>query len=88
VLVSSNMEGIAGLVDRLYVLDAGRVALTGTTRDLFARPADLRAHGLDVPPVAAVAHALAARGLPLARLPLTVDEALEEMWTILSSSAT
>ncbi|HSJ56180.1 MAG TPA: ATP-binding cassette domain-containing protein, partial [Anaerolineae bacterium] len=74
ILVSSNMEDVAGLVDRLYVLDAGCVVMSGPTRDLFSRPADLRAYGLDVPPVTAIAHALAARGLPLAHLPLTVDE--------------
>ncbi len=85
VFVSSNMEDVAGLVERVYVMDEGRVVMSGTTRQVFARPAELRRYGLGVPQVTEVAHELAARGIPLANLPLTVAEGVDEIWRILNS---
>lgn len=85
ILISPSMEDVAGLVDRIYVLDEGRVVMSGTTREVFGRATELRQYGLDVPQVAAVAHELARRGLPVARVPLTVAEGSSEVWRILSS---
>jgi energy-coupling factor transport system ATP-binding protein len=85
VFVSPSMEDIAGLVDRLYVMDEGRVVMAGTTREIFAQPDRLKEHGLGVPQITEVAHALVARGLSIARLPLTVAEGVEEVWKILNS---
>jgi len=45
VFVSPSMEDVAELVDRIYVLDEGRAAMAGTTREVFAEPARLRAMG-------------------------------------------
>jgi energy-coupling factor transport system ATP-binding protein len=85
ILISPSMEDVAGMVDRIYVLDEGRVVMSGTTREIFGRAAELREHGLDVPQVAAVAYELERRGLPVAQVPLTVAEGSREVWRILSS---
>jgi energy-coupling factor transport system ATP-binding protein len=85
VFVSPSMEDMAGLVDRVYVLDEGRVVMEGTTREIFAQPDELRHHGLGVPQITEVAHELIARGLAVHRLPLTVAEGVEEVWRILNS---
>jgi energy-coupling factor transport system ATP-binding protein len=85
ILISPSMEDVAGLVDRIYVLDEGRVVMSGTTREVFGRAAELREHGLDVPQVAAVAYELERRGLAVSQVPLTVAEASRELWKILSS---
>ncbi len=85
ILISPSMEDVAGLVDRVYVLDEGRVVMSGTTREVFGRAAELRQHGLDLPQVAAVAYELERRGLPIGQVPLTVAEASRELWKILSS---
>jgi len=85
VFVSSNMEDVAGLVERIYVMDEGRVVMSGTTRQVFAQLAELRRYGLGVPQVTEVAHELAARGIPLANIPLTVAEGVDEIWRILNS---
>ena len=60
--------------DRVIVLAGGRVALEGTPRELFARPARLRELELDVPQVTEIAERLGTRGLDLGLVPLTVDE--------------
>jgi energy-coupling factor transport system ATP-binding protein len=85
VFVSPNMEDMAGLVDRIYVMDDGRVVMSSTTRDIFSQPDKLRDHGLGVPQVTEVAHALIGRGMTVERIPVTVEEGVEEVWKILNS---
>jgi len=85
VFVSPNMEDMAGLVDRIYVMDNGRVVMSGATREVFSQPEKLREHGLGVPQVTEVAHELIARGLTVERIPVTVEEGEEEIWKILNS---
>jgi energy-coupling factor transport system ATP-binding protein len=85
VLVSSNMEEVASIVDRIYVVEDGRTAMKGTPREVFAQPDVLRGYGLGVPPVSELAHALMEGGVPMPRTPLTVSEAVEDVWRILSS---
>jgi energy-coupling factor transport system ATP-binding protein len=85
VFVSPNMEDMAGLVDRIYVMDDGRVVMSSTTRDIFSQPEELRDHGLGVPQVTEVAHALIGRGMAVERIPVTVEEGVEEVWRILNS---
>jgi energy-coupling factor transport system ATP-binding protein len=85
VFVSPNMEDMAGLVDRIYVMDDGRVVMSGTTREIFSQPEKLRDHGLGVPQVTEVAHALIGRGMTVERIPVTVEEGVGEVWKILNS---
>jgi energy-coupling factor transport system ATP-binding protein len=85
VFVSPNMEDMAGLVDRIYVMDDGRVVMSSTTREIFSQPEKLRDHGLGVPQVTEVAHALIGRGMAVERIPVTVEEGVEEVWKILNS---
>jgi energy-coupling factor transport system ATP-binding protein len=80
VLVSPSMEDLAGLADRIYALEGGRVVMSGGAREVFSQAEGLFRHGLDVPQVTALAGELGARGIPLRRLPLTVPEAVEEIW--------
>ena len=56
-------------VDRIYVMDGGRMAMSGTTREVFSQPEKLREHGLGVPQVTEVAHALIARGIAVEQIP-------------------
>jgi ABC-type multidrug transport system ATPase subunit len=77
------MEDIADLVDRIYVIDQGRVALYGSTREVFSQAHRLADCGLDVPQVTAIAHALAAHGLATGAVPLTVAEGVEVLWAAL-----
>ncbi|MEE8391492.1 MAG: energy-coupling factor transporter ATPase [Anaerolineae bacterium] len=85
VFVSPNMEDVAELVDRIYVMDDGRAVMNGATREIFSQPEKLRQHGLGVPQVTEIAHALIARDIAVERIPVTVDEGVEEVWKILNS---
>ncbi|MFQ5611690.1 MAG: energy-coupling factor transporter ATPase [Anaerolineae bacterium] len=85
IFVSPNMEDVAELVDRIYVLDDGRTVMSGTTREIFSQPEVLTQYGLGVPQITEVGHRLQAQNFPLARLPLTVAEAEEDIWKILNS---
>jgi energy-coupling factor transport system ATP-binding protein len=74
VIATHNMDDVAALVGRVVVLDAGRVALRGSTRRVFAQVERLRALGLDVPAAVAIVAALRERGLSMPAGALTLDE--------------
>ncbi len=63
VLVSHNMEELAEMCHRLYVVAAGTTALEGTPAQIFARGAHLREMGLDTPPVTQALERLVHAGL-------------------------
>jgi energy-coupling factor transport system ATP-binding protein len=85
VFVSPNMEEVAELVERIYVMDDGRVVMHGTTREVFSQPEELLSHGLNVPQVTQVAQGLRTRDIRLDCVPVTVKEGVEEIWKILRS---
>ena len=85
IFVSSSMEDVAELVDRIYVMDDGRAVMNGTTREIFSQPEKLREYGLGVPQVTEVIHALIDRGIRVERIPVTVEDGVEEVWKILNS---
>jgi len=85
VFVSPNMEDVAELVDRIYVMDDGRVVMDGATREVFSQPEKLRQHGLGVPQITEVAHTLIARGIAVEQIPVKVEEGVEGIWKILNS---
>ncbi len=63
VIVSHNMEELAEICDRLYVIAHGRTVREGTPGTLFAHAARLRELGLDVPDITALAEVLEQEGL-------------------------
>lgn len=85
IFVSPNMEDMAGLVERIYVMDGGRTVMSGSTREIFSQPEKLAEYGLGVPQVTEVMHELKARGEEVDTTVLTVAEAEEEIWKILNS---
>ena len=74
VLVSHSMDEIAQNADRIAVLADGRVLMSATPREVFARADELAAAGLDVPQITRVAMALRAKGLPIDPAVYTVGE--------------
>jgi len=64
---------------RLIILDEGRAALSGTPDELFVDVQTVRDLGLDVPPIAALAHDLREGGLPLPAGILSQEELLEAL---------
>ncbi len=86
ILVSHSMDEIARNVDRILVLKAARVLMSGTPAEVFAQAEALIGAGLDVPQVTRVAMALKARGLDIDPAVYTV-EALERQILALRKGA-
>ena len=87
VFVSHNMEDVAELVQRVWVLAGGKTVLRGETREVFTAVRQLRELGLGIPQVTEVAHELRARGVQVRPDIITVDEAAEALWMSSSSRA-
>ena len=76
----------AAVADRLVVMNDGSVALEGTPRQVFSRVNEIKALGLDVPPMAELAQTLRERGLPLPEGILTVSDMVKELKNVLCPS--
>jgi energy-coupling factor transporter ATPase len=77
VIVSHNMEELAQVCHRLFVIDHGQTVMSGSPAEVFARAAELRRLGLDVPAVTAAVDDLRQAGLlPAGPAALTVDQAV------------
>ncbi len=85
VFISTNMEDMASLVDRVYVVDGGKTVMNGSTGDIFSRPEELRRFGVGAPQITEVMHLLKERGLPVNERCVTVAQAEDEVWKILNS---
>lgn len=76
-MVSHSMEEVASNVDRLYVMNHGTVAMTGTPREVFSHAAELEEIGLDIPWVTRIFRRLQELGLDVDPTVYTIDQALE-----------
>ncbi|SDK57458.1 energy-coupling factor ABC transporter ATP-binding protein [Sediminibacillus albus] len=69
------------LVDRVIVMNKGKVWLEASPRQVFSRKKELLEIGLDIPFIAKLAGHLSQQGMPLKNEPLSHEELLEELWT-------
>lgn len=79
ILVSHSMEDVARLVDRLIVMNEGKVFADGTVDEVFSLGSELRNIGLNVPQVNVLVDELIKRGLPIRKNIYTVDALKEEL---------
>ncbi len=82
-LATHNMEDIAQVAQRVYVLVEGRIVAAGSPREVFARRRFLQGLGLDAPVTIQVMHELRERGLYVRSDALTLDEAVAEIQRLL-----
>ena len=85
VVIITHYMGEAATADYVIVMDEGKIALSGTPREVFTKVDTVRALGLDVPPMTDLAHMLRADGLDVRADVLTVDEMVEEVCRLSSS---
>ena len=64
----------AAMADRVIVMDHGEIKMEGTPREVFTKVEEIKALGLDVPPMTELAFRLRRKGLDLPEDVLTVDE--------------
>jgi len=81
ILVSHNMEDVARFASRVLVMNGGQIGLDGTPADIFGSGRQqLRAAGVDVPPLTTLIDALQAGGLPITNTALTAEAAAQEIF--------
>jgi energy-coupling factor transport system ATP-binding protein len=83
IIATHNMEDIAQLADRIYVLFNGKILLQGSTREVFSRYDVLVQHGLNVPVATEIMYKLSLRGFNTSREVLNIEEAVEAIRGIL-----
>lgn len=79
IFVSHNMADIAKLSDKIIVIDSGKLVTVGTPKEVFSRKDELRAVGLDLPPVTEFTESLREKGIDLSATILDVEQAAEEI---------
>ena len=76
ILITHYMEEVV-FADKVYVMEAGRVRMQGTPREIFAQVDELKKYRLDVPQVTLLAHELRQSGVSIPEGILTVEELVE-----------
>ena len=79
ILVSHNMADIARLCDKVIVIDSGRLVTAGTPYEVFSKKEELRAVGLELPPVTQFTETLREKGIDLEDTILDTDTAAEQI---------
>lgn len=75
VLVSHSMEDIARYVERIIVMNQGKMAFDGTPKEVFSHYKELEKIGLAAPQITYIMHALKEKGLQVDTSAITVEEA-------------
>ena len=77
VLVTHMMDDVANFADTVFVLEAGKLVLKGSPREVFQQVDYLQKLQLGVPQITNFALQLKRRGLSLGRLPIKIEELKE-----------
>ena len=78
ILITHYMEEVID-IDKLYVMDDGKLVMSGTPREIFSQVEKLKKLKLDVPHVTELAYELQKEGVPLKNGILTSEEFTEEL---------
>jgi energy-coupling factor transporter ATP-binding protein EcfA2 len=75
ILIEHRLDRVIQHVDRLVVLDGGRVVADGNTRDTLGKSyQEITKIGVGMPPIMKLAHGLKNAGISINGMPLTVKE--------------
>ena len=75
ILVSHSMEDIAKYVERIIVMNKGKVAFDDAPKKVFSHYRELEGMGLAAPQITYIMHALKEKGIPVDETATTVEEA-------------
>ena len=78
ILITHYMDEVIG-ADKVFVMDEGKVVLSGTPREVFSKVEHLKALRLDVPHTTELAFELEKSGIPMKRGILTIEEFTQEL---------
>jgi len=79
ILVSHSMEDVANYVNRIVVMDHGRVLFDDVPKQVFAQYKKLEEVGLAAPQVTYIMNKLAQDGMPVDTNATTINEAAQEI---------
>lgn len=85
ILVSHSMEDVAKYVDRIIVMNHGKVAFDDAPKKVFHHYRELETIGLAAPQVTYIVQALREKGFPIAEDIMTLEEAKQAILTVLDS---
>ncbi len=85
-LVSHSMEDVAEYVDRIIVMNKGKVMYDDVPKEVFKHHKELEEIGLAAPQVTYIMQALRDKGLPVKDDATTVDEAAKEILRVLQNT--
>ena len=85
-LVSHSMEDIARTADRILVMNKGKAAMFDDTKTVFSRGEELEKMGLRVPQVTKIMARLQKMGYNLPSGILTVEQAANEIQTLIDKN--
>lgn len=83
-LITHYMDEVVE-ADKVFVMDAGKVVMQGTPREVFSRVSELKKIGLEVPQVTELAYELSLEGVPIKKGILTAEEFTEEICRLYST---
>lgn len=75
-LITHNMDEVIG-ADKVFVMDQGKVVMSGRPREIFERVEEIKSYGLEIPHATEAAYRLRKKGLPLPKDILTREELVE-----------
>ncbi len=78
ILITHNMEE-AVLADKIFVMNKGKIEMSGSPREIFSQVDKLRMLRLDVPPATIIAHMLKEKGVNIPEDILTREELVEAL---------
>ena len=84
-LVSHSMEDVAEYVDRIVVMNKGKVMYDDVPKEVFKHYKELEEVGLAAPQVTYIMQALQQKGLPVNTDVTTIDEAAKEVMRVLGN---
>lgn len=78
ILITHNMEEII-YADKVFVMEQGKIAMTGTPREIFSQVEKLKELRLDVPQVTLLAYELKKKGIQIPDGILTTEELINAL---------
>jgi len=79
IFVSHNMEEVAALADRIYVMAEGTVVLSGTPREIFTDRLNMQKYNIGMPDTVKVLYRLEEKGFNVKTEAFSVEEASQEV---------
>lgn len=86
ILVSHSMDDVAEYVDRIIVMNKGKVMYDDVPKEVFKHYKELEAVGLAAPQVTYIMQELHEKGLPVKTDATTIEEAADEIMRVLESA--